>query len=1509
MAGRKTVIDQLMSADDSGYSEPVWSGSYGSLTRAIESILAWKIWGHRWAIWLAIVLSAIPILVVVTTPLSLAWQAAFGFGGWAVAMWIRRFEGHLVSLIMMMLSVIVTARYMYWRISETLGLTLPTVGTWDLFFALGLLFAELYALVVLLLGYVQLAWPLHRKPVRLPDDPAEWPTVDIYVPTYNEPMNVVRPTVLAALEMDWPADKMKVYILDDGERDEFGEFAREVGAIHLPRAESTHAKAGNINKALTMTDGDLITIFDCDHIPCRSFLQVSLGWFLKDSKLAVVQLPHHFFSPDPFERNLGTFRIVPNEGELFYGLLQDGNDFWNATFFCGSCAVLKREAILQVNGIAVETVTEDAHTALKMHRLGWTTAYINIPQAAGLATEALSGHVGQRIRWARGMAQIFRVDNPILKRGLTFGQRVCYTNAMFHFFYGLPRMIFLTAPLSYLFFEAHIIQASALMIAAYALPHLAHAGMTNSRLQGTYRHSFWAEVYETVLAYYIFTPTLLAIINPKLGSFNVTEKGGIVDNTYFDDNIARPYLILLWANVIGLTVGFFRLFWWNAHEIDTVILNMIWTVYNLIIIGASLAVAWEARQVRKAIRVETRLGAIVQLPGGRNVACETSDLSESGVRLVMPTEHDVETDSHIRVHILPTETETWLPTRVVRSAGKVLCLEFRKLELEEEKHLLYCIFGRADAWVTWAETREADLPGRAFREVMSVGYRGVTRFVRYASKRFMDNFIMTIRILFGIMISPRSVASTAAMFLIAGAALVVTAQVQAQSYGSSNSATLLPRGNTNADGVNTHTLSLQELGVQRPIRLRGVQGEISIPLSVRDDEIVTRARMKLRFSHSPSLLFDISHLNVLVNNELVATMPLSKETAAGSTAQFDIDPRLFLEYNQIILQLIASYTGSCQDPSHTSLWAIVSNKSTLEFDTKPLELQDDLNLLPQPFFDSRDARKLVLPFVFGSEPTLEELEAAGVIASWYGAIASYRGASFPVMIDELPDGHAVVFSSGGRAPSGVDPALTSQTAISMVTHPSVPSAKLLVVSGTSGAELNMAARALTLGSDALSGTTTKIREMVEPAPRKPYDAPRWVPTDRPVAIGELADARDLQVSGLYPDLIRVNFSVPPDLFTWRSDGLPIDIKYRYTPTVAGKSTLNVNINDEFVEAIPLGHTDEGDASVNKIQLPFLPDYDAVNNKTVFVPEYKVSNANQLQFHYFFERKKEGACKDVILDNLRGVIDEDSTIDLSAFPHYTALPELALFASGGFPFTRMADLSETVIVLPDTFSREEIESYLMVMGRFGNATGYPGIRFKLVRAAGLSQYSDRDILVIGTAGNQPLLEQWASEMPVSVVGGETQLRVIGPIERLRAKWDGRDIDAAIDHAGRVVLEAGRSLSAMMSIRSPLDGDRVAVIITAGNPERLRAISELLQQPGKSQFIRGDLALLNGDEINNYLLGRQFWVGSLPFMMRLRWWMSSQPVILLVLLVVSCLILAVVLYRILRRMAAARKLGEG
>ncbi|MDF4821002.1 glycosyltransferase, partial [Vibrio parahaemolyticus] len=166
-----------------------------------------------------------------------------------------------------------------------------------------LLLAETYSWIVLMLGYFQNIWPLKRKPVSMPPDQSTWPTIDLMIPTYNEDLDVVKATVYASLGVDWPKDKLNIHILDDGKRDSFRDFAKSVGVNYIRRPTNEHAKAGNINYALKQTSGEFVAIFDCDHIPTRAFFQLTMGMFLKDPKLALIQTPHHFFSPDPFERN------------------------------------------------------------------------------------------------------------------------------------------------------------------------------------------------------------------------------------------------------------------------------------------------------------------------------------------------------------------------------------------------------------------------------------------------------------------------------------------------------------------------------------------------------------------------------------------------------------------------------------------------------------------------------------------------------------------------------------------------------------------------------------------------------------------------------------------------------------------------------------------------------------------------------------------------------------------------------------------------------------------------------------------------------------------------------------------------------------------------------------------------------------------------------------------------------------------------------------------------------
>jgi len=692
------------------------------------------------------------LFLAFTGALQLAWpqQLILAILTILLALWMDRgSNSYPVTLTLMLLSLYSTYRYGFWRIASVMAYFRdPGIhkSTLNGFFICLLLLAECYAFTVLLLGYIQMLWPLRRKPVPLPDDMKEWPAVDVLIPTFNEPLSMVRFTALAAINIDWPADKLNVFILDDGRREEFRAFAEEAGIGYITRNNNRHAKAGNINGALAQTGSPFVAIFDSDHVPTRSFLQVTMGWFLRDRKLAILQTPHHFYSPDPFERNLGHFHVTPNEGELFYGVVQDGNDFWNAAFFCGSCAVIRRSALEEVGGIAVETVTEDAHTSLRIQMHGWNTAYLNIPQAAGLATEQLSGHVRQRIRWARGMVQVLHLENPLWAPGLKPAQRLCYFNAMSHFLYALPRLIFLTAPLIYLVLGQTNIPGYWMMILAYAAPHLVLSNVTNSRVQGRHRHTFWNEIYETVLAPYIFLPTMLALLGVRKGSFNVTAKGGVVNREFFDTHIARPYFVLLAFNLLGLlcavsraiqfptlaVAGWLSFLNWPARMYDgghpgTILMNVLWTLFNIVLLGVAIAVARESRQRRLTVRMERAVPSDLLLSDGSVAQGITSNLSNGGVQARMQGPIHAEVGDSVRFVFPLLDGTATLPARVVEYEGEMLRAKFDSLNLQETEALTMILYSRADTWLNLREECQVKRPLSSLRHILQVSLYGLSQ--------------------------------------------------------------------------------------------------------------------------------------------------------------------------------------------------------------------------------------------------------------------------------------------------------------------------------------------------------------------------------------------------------------------------------------------------------------------------------------------------------------------------------------------------------------------------------------------------------------------------------------------------------------------------------------------------------------------------------------------------------------------------------------------------------------
>jgi len=619
------------------------------------------------------------------------------------------------------LSGFASLRYFYWRVTSTLALD----GPLDASVSILLLGAEVYGVLVLFLGYFQTI-ELERRPqapVR------SLPSVDVFIPTYNEPVEIVKRTLIGALAIDYP--RKQVFLLDDGRREAFEAMARELGCFYLTRADNAHAKAGNLNRALKRTHGDLIAIFDADHVPVRGFLRKTVGFF-EDAKVALVQTAQHFFNPDPYERNLNLQGQIAPEQTFFYHVIQPGNDFWNSAFFCGSCAVLRRSAIESIGGFKVQTVTEDAHTALELHARGWRSVYLGLPLAAGLATESFAAHVTQRTRWARGMAQILRLDCPLFKRGLSLPQRLNYSNAMLHFFFGFPRLVMIAAPLLFLLLGIHSFRADVLAVLAYILPHIVLSTIGNSLISERFRHSFWGAVYEVSIAPFTAWVTLLALFNPKLGKFNVTDKGTSIETARFDFGTSRGTLLLVGLSVVALMIALpLRLASHDAAtaasaELHAILINALWALANLTTLVAAACVAYEQPQQRKAPRVQRDFPCEVRLAGAtRKARC--LDISEIGVRVELETPAALPDGCEFR--IADERGTVALPARRVwcdgGAAGRAQAgLAFEGLDAEKHRELVELIFSDDRSWLR--STYPRDNPFRSFGYLLTTIWR-VTR--------------------------------------------------------------------------------------------------------------------------------------------------------------------------------------------------------------------------------------------------------------------------------------------------------------------------------------------------------------------------------------------------------------------------------------------------------------------------------------------------------------------------------------------------------------------------------------------------------------------------------------------------------------------------------------------------------------------------------------------------------------------------------------------------------------
>ncbi|WP_336659486.1 glycosyltransferase [Leucobacter sp. USHLN153] len=644
--------------------------------------------------------------------------------------------------VLALLSVLFGANYVVWRWLDSVH--------WDAWWiAVPLVLAETYSLIDTFFFSLTM-WRARERPA--PVSPPEG-TVDVLIATYNEPIDMVMTTAVAAKRIAYPHE---TWILDDGARPELERAAREAGVGYLTRSEDwdnkpRHAKAGNLNNALFETDGEFLLVLDADQIPDPLILHRTLGYFADDPALALVQTPQWFSNVDEADP-------LGSQAPLFYGPIQQGKDGWNAAFFCGSNAVLRREALMQlgivgyvrdvttstkralkvaesliarevksaqdpqlaselvrlretistartdiargapiadatfavrtaverasealvardfsairadleviaqmpierdaeidavvidevkldrlataelsplgaveavtglldalridrgheaqpVQPLATISVTEDMATAMHLHALGWRSAYHHEILARGLAPEDLRTMLTQRLRWAQGTLQVMLRDNPLVKRGLSAGQRLMYFATMWSYLSGFTAVIYLAAPVCYLVFGVLPVTAWSVDFFARFLPYFIVNQLlflVIARGMRTWR----GQQYSLALLPVWIRACVTAAGNVWFGrslSFAVTKKDGR-DTRGVPWREIWPQLTAMIVLAVALCIGLVRLAVGTADGTGTLV-NTVWVIYDLVVFSVIIQAARYRGPQRDSANVAAAEGA------------------------------------------------------------------------------------------------------------------------------------------------------------------------------------------------------------------------------------------------------------------------------------------------------------------------------------------------------------------------------------------------------------------------------------------------------------------------------------------------------------------------------------------------------------------------------------------------------------------------------------------------------------------------------------------------------------------------------------------------------------------------------------------------------------------------------------------------------------------------------------------------------------------------------------
>ena len=587
--------------------------------------------------------------------------------------------------------------WVWWRWTNTLNTSPEAIVP-----SVVLLLAETWAVIGMAL-FVMLTWKLTN---HQPGPAPAGKTVDVFITNYDEPLEVLRRTAIGARAIRYPH---RTYMLDDGKREDVRAMAAELGIGYIRRVGNQNAKAGNLNHAISQTSGEFILQLDADHVPHPSIIDRMLGHF-EDPKVAMVQSPQDFYNVDSFTHVVNDEgRRLWEENRIFYSLIQPGRDHWNASFFCGSCGIIRRSALMSVGGFASQTIIEDMETTMRLHQAGFRTKYHREVLAYGLAPGAAGAYHVQRLRWGQGAMQVLRKLKPLTMKGLTLPQRIAYFAGTAAYFEGWQKAVFYLMPLFFFFTGILPISGNQEAFLVRLIPYITLCILAFELLSRGTGYILLSEKF-TMVRVWTYMLAALSIFTRKPLKFNVTPKG----HSSVPRSAYMPQLVLLVLSAIApvwATIAWSR--GWINYDADgwgsvAFWMNSAWALWNFAFAFSVVRHSIRMKQQRDDHRFAEQLAIQVRRredPAGLPVPAMTSDLNPNGLAFRSTTRLEPGADIMIELPLGPQRIRTSGQVRHVAEERSHLGLvymhgvEFDPLPVEDKDRIeMYCTQHSMPVW-------------------------------------------------------------------------------------------------------------------------------------------------------------------------------------------------------------------------------------------------------------------------------------------------------------------------------------------------------------------------------------------------------------------------------------------------------------------------------------------------------------------------------------------------------------------------------------------------------------------------------------------------------------------------------------------------------------------------------------------------------------------------------------------------------------------------------------------